>query len=313
MSNIHQLKRRIKTTDDISQITKAMEMVAASKMKKAQDQALATRPFAQELENLITTLLERKPNFEHPLLQRNQDGQDLALLVTTDKGLCGPLNTNLFKVVEEWWQKQADPTLIVVGKKGVKFAQRAQHDLTAQFTDLPDKLSSQDLLPITALLLEKYQAREVKSVTLIYTRFINTLSQQPMQEPLLPLTDFLELKPKSAVAEKELYFFEPKLEDLLFHLLSYFFENKVFQVLLEAKASEHSARMVAMKNASENAADLKSELELMFNKSRQEEITNELLDMTTAALTLKQDRPDIINLAGRYQSSKENQFQPYEK
>lgn len=100
---------------------------------------------------------------------------------------------------------------------------------------------------------------------------------------------------------------------MLFHLLSYFFENKVFQVLLEAKASEHSARMVAMKNASENAADLKSELELMFNKSRQEEITNELLDMTTAALTLKQDRPDIINLAGRYQSSKENQFQPYEK
>ncbi len=288
MSNIHQLKRRISTAQNISKITKAMEMVAASKMKKAQDQALASRPYAESLFNSLKMLAGKTDSSLHPLLSHHETGKDVALIISTDKGLCGSLNTNLFKALSHWKQLQEQPIVIAIGKKAVKYARTYGYELEAQFTEIPDQVSVNDLLPISTLIIDGFLKKEFRSVTLIYTDFINTLTQTTAVAKLLPLEtpsshadDPTDIEPMEAA-----YVFEPSPKVILDELLPYYVENAIYQSLLEAKASEQSARMVAMKNASENANELMSELELMFNKTRQESITNELLEITTATLTL---------------------------
>ncbi len=288
MSNIHQLKRRISSAKNISKITKAMEMVAASKMKKAQEQAIATRPYSRALTNSLQMLASRTEAGLHPLLQQHDSGTPMALVISTDKGLCGGLNTNLFKAAVEWMKQHKDGKFIMVGKKAVTFAQVYGLPLYAQFTDMPDAVRTSDLLPVSALLMEGFLSNEFASVQLIYTDFINTLSQLTRSLQLLPLTaQQVAIDPTmEAPMIDPIYMFEPNPTAILEELLPYYVENTLYQALLEAKASEHSARMVAMKNASENAGELMDELQLVFNKTRQENITSELLDISTASLTL---------------------------
>ena len=288
MSAIHLLKRRITTAKNISKITKAMEMVAASKMKKAQEQAIATRPYSQALTNSLQMLADRTDASLHPLLQQHEEGAPVVLLVSTDKGLCGGLNTNLFKALAEWKKRFPDGQVIAVGKKAVTFCQVYGFALYAEFTELPDTISTTELLPMTTLLIESFLDKKFQSVHLIYTDFINTLSQQTRTMQLLPMSraDVAQDPSMETPMIEPTYIFEPSPQAILEELLPYYVENTVYQALLEAKASEHSARMVAMKNASENAGDLMAELQLIFNKTRQENITNELLDITTASLTL---------------------------
>lgn len=287
MSAIHLLKRRISTAKNISKITKAMEMVAASKMKRAQDQAIATRPYSKALTSSLQMLAERTDASLHPLLQQHEEGIPVVVVISTDKGQCGALNTNLFKALATWKRQFSDGVVVAIGKKAVTFCQVYGVPLHAQFTELPNIISTVDLLPISSLVIEGFLDKKFQSVHLIHTNFINTLSQQTHTMQLLPMsrpeagdisTETIEIEPT--------YIFEPTPEAILEELLPYYVENTIYQALLEAKASEHSARMVAMKNASENAGELMDELQLMFNKTRQENITSELLDIATASLTL---------------------------
>jgi len=290
MANQIQVKRRIGTAQNISKITKAMEMVAASKMKKAQNQALAARPYSQALYDSIATISQASSLDNHPLLSNHDEGIKIIVVVGTDKGLCGALNGNLLKYLLEWRKSNPGGEVIAVGKKAVLTARSLGMTVYAQFTQLPEYISTKDIIPITTLILKGFSEREFKSVDVLYTDFINTLSQQPKQAPLLPISrsfkpDVVEKKIEEKIQVKE-YIFEPNPRLILDSLLPFYLENTIYHSFLEAKASEHSARMVAMKNASENAGELVDELKLIFNKTRQQGITTELLDIVSASMTL---------------------------
>jgi len=288
MANERQVKRRIGAAQNISKITKAMEMVAASKMKKAQDQALAARPYAQALYDSITTLSEASKLEDHPLLSAHETGIPVMVVISTDKGLCGALNTNLAKELHSWKKDHPNGEVVAVGKKAVLFTRTLGMTVHGQFTDLPDQIRFQDIIPIIGLVLKGFVGQQFSSVDVLYTNFINTLSQKPKQSQLLPLTKLL--KPDSVEQaegdELKAYLFEPNAKQILEHLLPFYLENTLFHSFLEAKASEHSSRMVAMKNASENAAELMDELRLIYNKTRQQNVTNELLDIISATMAL---------------------------
>lgn len=286
MANARQVKQRIGTAQNISKITKAMEMVSASKMRRAQDQTLAARPYAQALTNSLRSLAQETSHDLHPLLSHHEIGLELLIVISTDKGLCGSLNQSLFKQTLAWIRQHPQGQLILVGKKSVAFAKFLGLETYAQFTDLPDSIGVEDILPLSTLVIDKFKTKEFKSVEILYTDFINTLSQKVAQSQLLPI----QIEPEELIlAEGDTaeYIFEPSSKEILGELLPYYIENSIYQSFLEAKASEHSARMVAMKNASENAKDLVSELQLIFNKTRQESITNELLEITTATVSLE--------------------------
>ena len=290
MSSARQIKQRIKTAQNISKITKAMEMVSASKMSRAQAQALATRPYTRALQDSLQRLASEVSSDVHPFLSEHNSGVDVAVIVSTDKGLCGGLNQNLFKETVAWQKTHPNSKLVLVGKKAVAFGRIYGLATHAQFTDLPDTISANDTIAITTLVSKAFLKNEFKTVSIIYMDFISTLVQKVRTTQLLPLPkEVSETLSGDSVSTKESteYLFEPSPEEILDDLLNYYLENSVFQAFLEAKASEHSARMVAMKNASENAGDLVQELRLQFNKSRQAAITSELLDITTAILAQK--------------------------
>lgn len=206
------------------------------------------------------------------------------LLISTDKGLCGSLNQNLFKKMIEWLKTKPNAQIIAVGKKAVHFSRIYDVPLHAQFVELPEVLTFSDSIPITTLIQQGYISKKFKSVTVVYMDFISTLVQKVRVIDLLPIPkDQLDDGVIDPGSHAE-YIFEPSAKTLLAELLPYYVENTIYQAFLEARASEHSARMVSMKNASENANQLKDDLQLLFNKSRQESITNELLDITTASL-----------------------------
>jgi F-type H+-transporting ATPase subunit gamma len=292
MANTRQIKRRINTAANISKITKAMEMVSASKMRRAQQQALSARPYTRAIQNSLKKVAQFTDPSLHPLLAHHSSGKNVVVLFSTDRGLCGGLNTNLFKSAWLWnkaHKELGQVTTIVVGKKAVAFAKKMGLDIMAQFTDLPENLSVANILPISALITDGFLSGEFRSVSTIHMDFINTLSQRVKTTPVLPISpEAAELEsvtpPPQIFSE---YTFEPDPQEILNELLPYYLENTLYQTLLEAKASEHSARMVAMKNASDNAKALVSELKLLFNKSRQAAITSELLDITTATLTVQ--------------------------
>jgi F-type H+-transporting ATPase subunit gamma len=288
MPNTRQIKRRIAASQNISKITKAMEMVAASKMRRSQEQALATRPYSQALQKSLAKLGQFSDASLHPLLETHVTGKNVLLLISTDKGLCGALNPTLFKATLSEYRTQDEAIIVAIGKKAVAFARNTGLSLYAQFTDLPEKLTAADVLPISSLLIEGFLDNSFKSVQIVYMDFINTLSQKVAVTQLLPLMQNKEYRDDTMIVPEvhSEYAFEPNPKEILSQLLPYYIENTLYQSFLESKASEHSARMVAMKNASENAHELVNELKLIFNKSRQAAITNELLDITTASLTV---------------------------
>ena len=298
MSNIWELKNRIKTTQNISQITKAMEMVAASKMKKAQAQAMSARPYALALRESLATVSQalQEKEFTHPFMESHDQGRELVIVISTDKGLCGSLNANLFKVLDGWKSEHPEAQVMAVGRKSVLFVRKMGYELHSQFTDLPEYIDLDDVIPILTILKQGFVSKEFKSVYVVYNDFVNTLTQEPVVAKLLPIDltmevrvgieDKAEAEPAEIQQFSKDYEFEPSAEELLTDLLDFYVENSLYHIFLESKASEHSARMVAMRDASENADELLYELNLMFNKTRQEEITNELLDINRAMTAL---------------------------
>jgi F-type H+-transporting ATPase subunit gamma len=289
MANTRDIRRRIKSIRSTAQITKAMQMVAASKMRKAQQHALAGRPYAELMNKVLVSLQKRTNPQLHPLLEVRPLKKELVLVISTDKGLCGGLNTNLFREAANF--DQTKTAFVVSGKKARQFIARTKRELLADF-ELKDAPSFVESKPLSKFCLEKFLRREVDKVSVLYTHFINTISQRAVVQTLLPISSF-DL-PKGATTEESAqdldpmlgYVFEPKAEELLGVVLPYYIQFQVFQMILDARASEHSARMVAMKNATDNAEQFIKDLTLEYNKMRQAGITTELLEIATAQMAL---------------------------
>ena len=289
MANTQDIRRRIKSIRNIGQLTKAMQMVAASKMRKAQQHALAGRPYAALMNKVLVSLQKRTDPTLHPLLNIREVKTELVLIISTDKGLAGALNTNLFREAANF---DASKTVFVVtGKKARQFIARTKRKLLADF-ELKDSPSFVETKAISKFCTEKFLNRDVDKVSVLYTHFINTVNQRPVIQTLLPISAFdLPKGEKAADAADEVdpmlgYIFEPNALAVLDAMLPYYIQYQVYQMILDARASEHSARMVAMKNATDNANQFIKDLTLEYNKMRQAGITTELLEIATAQMAL---------------------------
>lgn len=290
MANSRQVKQRINTAKNISKITKAMEMVSASKMKRAQERALSARLYSRTMADTLRLLAKATDKASHQLLRENTEGKALGVVISTDRGLCGSLNQNLFKNLIHWKKNHPHGAILAVGKKAISFCQYYGLEIYAQFSDMPDKITTSDIAPLSSLIVGGFLDSTFLSVDLFFMDFINTLSQQPRTDQLLPLRSLSGIDTNETLTDSTLhseYLFEPDAQTILDQLLPFYIENTIYQAFLEAKASEHSARMVTMKNASENATELVSDLRLIYNKERQAAITTELLDITTATASLQ--------------------------
>jgi len=284
-ANTRLIKRRIKSAQNIAKITKAMQMVSASKMRRAQEAVTRSRPYAEKLSDSLREIATHTDPSIHPLLQKPQAGVPLLILVSTDRGLCGGLNTNLFKATLELLEQRPETQVIVIGRKGQDFAVRSGLSIIASFVDMPDTLKFQDILPILEIAVPGFLNGTYSEVNIGHMKFINTLTQHVNFTQLLPFSKALgESTP--ALDIKSEYLFEPTAETILNRLLPAYLETMLYQVMLDSRASEHSARMITMQNASNNANDVVSSLNLEYNKSRQASITQELLEINTALLAL---------------------------
>lgn len=288
MSSARQLTRRIKSVSNISKITKAMEMVAASKMRQAQIQALASRAYSRKLDDILTQVSFNTNPKQHPLLSSQSETNKQAIVViSTDRGLTGSLNTNLFKSILKFQIQNTDMDFYTVGKLAKDFTLKSDFNLVAEFGEVGDKIEYEQAVPISKLLTTEFLNGKYSTIWISYMDFISTLVQKPRITQLLPLQKqtLAEKQETGFVTNKE-YLFEPDPKTILDWILPYYVELKVYQSLLEARASEHSARMVAMKSASDNATQLADDLTLVYNRSRQASITSELSDIVTATMTL---------------------------
>jgi F-type H+-transporting ATPase subunit gamma len=275
------LRRRIKSVKNTAQITKAMQMVAAAKMRKAQAAALAGRPYQEMLARVLAAVKGRVDPASHDLLAVRPIKRELILIFSTDKGLCGPLNTNLFRELPGADGEKTE--FAVMGRKAVQFVARTRRNLTADFP-LKDPVHFSDIRPIAKFASDKFISGEVDQVRVLYPRFVNTLTQQSVLRNLLPIpAEELDVEGERTQGE---YLFEPDVHAVLDAILPHYIAFQLFQIALNARASEHSARMVAMKNATDNAQQLIKDLTLEYNKVRQENITTELLEITTAQLAV---------------------------
>ena len=289
MANTQDIRRRIKSIRNIGQLTKAMQMVAASKMRRAQQQALAGRPYAALMNKVLVSLQKRTDPRLHPPLEIREVKKELVLIISTDKGLAGALNTNLFREAANF--DQAKTSFVVTGKKARQFVARTKRELLADF-ELKDAPSFVETKAVSKFCTEKFLNREVDKVSVLYTHFINTVNQRSVVQTLLPISGFdLLTSEKAENAPEDVdpmlgYVFEPSAELVLDAVLPYYIQYQVYQMILDARASEHSARMVAMKNATDNAKEFIKDLTLEYNKMRQASITTELLEIATAQMAL---------------------------
>jgi F-type H+-transporting ATPase subunit gamma len=286
MANTQDIRRRIKSIRNTAQITKAMQMVAASKMRKAQQQALAGRSYAELMNRILSSLKGRTDPLLHPLLQVRPTRKELVLVISTDKGLAGALNTNLMR--EALTFDAAKTVYVSAGRKARQFIVRGRRELLASF-ELKDAPRILETKSISRFCLEKFLTGEVDKVTVLYTHFINTINQKAVAQTLLPISQFPppDESAKDSSADPLLgYIFEPSPEAVLDLMLPYYVQYQVYQMIQDARASEHSARMVAMKNATDNAHQFIKDLTLEYNKMRQASITTELLEISTAQMAV---------------------------
>jgi F-type H+-transporting ATPase subunit gamma len=286
MPSTRDIRRRIKSVKNTRQITKAMELVAASKMKKAQSVALASRPYTQLMADMLAALAPRVEESSHPFLFQREVKTRGILLVTTDKGLCGPLNSNLFKLVTEI---KTPAKFCAIGRKGTQFLARTKRDLVADF-QVHDRVPFGEIKVIAEFMVKQYLEGAIDTIEVIYPRFKNTLIQESIIRPVLPLHNLKEFLANLAAdgsaasqADGRELLFEPSVGEVLNALLPFYVNRQIYQLVLSAKASEHSARMVAMKTAKDNATKILGDLTLEYNKARQAAITQEILEIAAAS------------------------------
>ena len=281
-----EIRGKIKSVENTKKITKAMEMVAASKMRKAQDRMRAARPYSDKIGNIAANLAQANPEYKHPFLVKNEGAKAAGfVVVTTDKGLCGGLNTNLLRAatakLKELEGAGQKAEVVAIGNKGLGFMNRIGAKVVAHATQLGDQPHVEKLIGPVKVLLDKYAAGELSAVYLCYTRFINTMKQEPVVQQLLPLS--AEDMQTDQASHSWDYLYEPDAATVIDELLVRYTEALVYQAVAENMASEQSARMVAMKAATDNAGTLIGELKLVYNKTRQAAITKELSEIVSGA------------------------------
>ncbi|MDE3066446.1 MAG: ATP synthase F1 subunit gamma [Verrucomicrobiota bacterium] len=293
MPSTRDIRRRIKSVKNTAQITKAMQMVAGAKMRKAQQAALVGRPYAELLNGILAEAAPRIASFKHPLLEARPVRKRAVIVVSTDRGLCGALNSNLFR---EAAKLDTDATtFIAAGKKGAQFLARTRRRLAAEFT-YKDTPTFAEARAISRFAQDLFLEGGADAVDVLFTNFVSTLVQQPKTVPLLPVGEIRAVTagvnapapepPATGGPRTDVFEFEPDEKTVLGALLPHSLNFQMHQILLEARASEHSARMVAMKNATDNAQQLIKDLTLEYNKLRQSNITKELLEIATAQMAV---------------------------
>jgi F-type H+-transporting ATPase subunit gamma len=290
MATLRQIRRRIRTVENTAKITKAMELVAASKMRRAQARALAGRPYAEKMRSVLASLAETLPLMEpeaiHPLMRRREVQAIDIILITPGRGLCGGLPASLNRHTASFIvERQSPARLVCIGRKGRDFFHRAGMEVVAEFVGLGDYPNYEDVRPAARVAMDDYIGGLADEVYLSYALFVNTMIQRPHIFKLLPV----EPSPEAATWGVD-YIYEPSREAIMAELLPRYVERQLYEAVLEAVASEQSARMVAMRNATDNANDMIRELTLTYNKARQSSITKELLELTGGAEVLRAER-----------------------
>ena len=284
MPGSKEIRTKIKSVQNTRKITKAMEMVAASKMRKAQDRMRKTRPYGEKIRNVAAHLSHANPEYQHPFMVTRDSVKRVGIIVvTTDKGLCGGLNTNVLRLalgkMKEWEAEGEQFEVCCIGNKGLGFMQRLRANIVSQVTALGDTPHIERLIGAMKVMLDGYVADRFDRLMIFYTRFINTMKQEPVMEQLLPLSGERLGAPDGSWD----YLYEPDAKAVLDQVLTRYIEVLIYQAVAENLASEQSARMVAMKAASDNAGNVIDELTLIYNKSRQAAITKELSEIVGGA------------------------------
>ncbi len=293
MPGSREIRTKIRSIKNTQKITKAMEMVAASKMRRAQERTRASRPYAFRMMDIVTHLARAHTEYKHPFLARHAQVKRLGIIViTTDKGLCGGLNTNLLRMllthVKDWQAAGVETEFCAIGSKGLGFLQRLGANVVSEVTHLGDTPHVERLIGAIRVLLNAYSQGQLQGLYMFYNRFINTMKQEPWRAPLLPLPEQYrdekgEVIASTAPAGLWDYLYEPDAKVMLEAVLTRYIESRVYQAVAENLACEQSARMVAMKAASDNAGNLIDELTLIYNKARQASITKELSEIVGGA------------------------------
>ncbi|HEY8448678.1 MAG TPA: F0F1 ATP synthase subunit gamma [Thermomicrobiales bacterium] len=283
MPSPREIRRRIRSVRNISQITRAMEMVSASKMRRAQQRVLASRPYAERMQAVIGDLAALQADQEtlaqYPLLVQREIKNAAVIVITPDRGLTGPLISNMLRRLSRYLLSEAGVPVksIAVGKKGRDFLVRTRQPILAEFIGLGDRASLDEIRPIAQIVIDEFVSGRVDAVYVLFPRFINTLTQTPELRQIVPIT-----QPEGEGHYVD-YIFEPSPREVLENLLPRYVEIQIYQAYLESVASEHSARMVAMRNATDNAKELQAELTLSYNKARQAQITREVSEIAAGA------------------------------
>ncbi|MCX8649887.1 F0F1 ATP synthase subunit gamma [Gilliamella sp. B2776] len=284
MANAKEIRTKIASIQSTQKITKAMEMVANSKMRKTQDRMAASRPYAEMIREVIGHLALAQIGAKHPYLEERDVKRVGYLIISTDRGLCGGLNINLFKTViadmSAWQEKNVEADVALIGSRGVSFFSSVKTNILTQVTNLGDEPTLSDLIGPVKTMLEAYDNGKIDKLYIVTNKFINTMSQKPTIQQLLPLP---QSEDKALKASSWDYIYEPDAKSLLDVILRRYIESQVYQAVVDNLASEQAARMVAMKAATDNGANLINELQIVYNKARQGAITNELIDIVSGA------------------------------
>ena len=284
MAGAKEIRSKIKSVQNTQKITKAMEMVAASKMRKAQDRMRASRPYAEKMRSVLSHLAQAHCEYKHPYLQVREDVKRVGyIVISTDRGLCGGLNTNLFKAavneMADWQKKDIEIDLCTIGKKASTFFSRFSGNIRSQASHLGDEPSNEELIGAVKVMLDAYDAGSIDRLYLVSNEFVNTMTQSPTIQQLIPANGEVDAE----LDHHWDYMYEPDTKQIIDALMMRFIESQVYKGVVENIACEMSARMIAMKSATDNAADIIKELQTIYNKARQGAITQEISEIVAGA------------------------------
>lgn len=286
MPSLRDIRGRIRSVQNTQKITKAQQVISATKIRKAQAAVESTRPYAEKTLEVLRTTAERASEYRHPFLERREGKRAVVILVTSDRGLAGAFNSNIIRASTRWVNENYPdhPRWVTLGRRGRDFLSRYRREILADASGLPDRAPIHTILPAVTVALDEYLEGRTDAVILAYTRFVSMLRQEPVIRPLVPI-EIPEQEGQTAPGAD--YIYEPGPEEVLDALLPRYVETQVYQAVLENQASEHSARMVAMQNATKAAGDLIKDLTLTMNKVRQAAITTELMEIVSGAEALR--------------------------
>ena len=289
MAGAKEIKTKIASVQSTQKITKAMEMVATSKMRKTQDRMAASRPYSETIRNVISHVSKASVGYKHPFLVEREVKKIGILVISTDRGMCGGLNVNLFKTtlnqIKNWKEQNISTDLGLIGSKGISFFRSFGFNIKGQLSGLGDKPALEELIGVANTMFDAYRNGEIDAVYIAYNKFVNTMSQKPVVQQLVPLPESKDdhLNERQQTWD---YLYEPEPKVLLDSLLVRYLESQIYQAVVDNVASEQAARMVAMKAATDNAGNLINDLRLVYNKARQASITNELNEIVAGAAAI---------------------------